>query len=472
MRGIDRTLPMLPNFSKSEVRGLPLYRVDQFLLSLRSYRGIPHFVAFLALALFTNTDSFAAETDRQPEDAPAFTLDLPVLDAPFNFAHGYSAPSMNQSLALSMDFYNTLHLGIARGLSESPRWARSLALIGADVLSLYLPPGIAWFHEEWHRAVLSSRNIASRNDVYDFKIFSTLIAVSHVRDEDLVRLKQDHPADLVRLSEVGIESQYEMNLALERDAFFFDTTPHNRLLLWLNVTNNIGYMFECTGKRGDEATASQNVYDGADITKRDFTGLDCSAWTYDLHRPDEPYTARGIHPSGVGINRYRSFSDLNAEEKDYLWQQSRLSLVNLLDPFLLGFNRFKGSSLFNEEPFYWNLNLRHHITSFGYSLEANVFLKQAQWNWLMIFHDYVSANRSMPGLEVQLLRKPLSFSEKSLFLSSRAMAWGQPKDQRFGAEMQAGALASVRLGRALTNQVDVYLDPNTSFVLGLEIPVK
>jgi hypothetical protein len=70
-------------------------------------------------------------------------------------------------------------------------------------LAFYVPPGEAWLHEEWHRAVLSHCGIASYNDTYKFRLFGGVVNVSHVRDEDLERLKREHPAEFVRLAAAG-----------------------------------------------------------------------------------------------------------------------------------------------------------------------------------------------------------------------------------------------------------------------------
>jgi len=70
--------------------------------------------------------------------------------------------------------------------------------------------------------------------------------------------------------------------------------------------------------------------EGTNILIRDFVGMDFTSWVYDLFRPNEPYTNRGIHPSGVGIKRYIKTSDLTKEEQSYLKLQGFLSLFNFI----------------------------------------------------------------------------------------------------------------------------------------------
>src|SRR5688572_24886583 len=122
--------------------------------------------------------------DGQASPARA-RLDLPLLDVPDNFAFGYRAPSMQQSLALTNSFYPLAHAGILRALSDHRLLSR-FAVLGFDLLATWLPPGEAWLHEEFHRAVMSSRGISSYNGTYDLELFAEIIAVSRVRDDDLV----------------------------------------------------------------------------------------------------------------------------------------------------------------------------------------------------------------------------------------------------------------------------------------------
>ncbi len=62
-------------------------------------------------------------------------------------------------------------------------------LIGvADEFTRALPPFYPWHHEEWHRAVMSQYDIGSYNDIYNIPYGESVVAVSHVEDDDLVRL--------------------------------------------------------------------------------------------------------------------------------------------------------------------------------------------------------------------------------------------------------------------------------------------
>jgi hypothetical protein len=64
----------------------------------------------------------------------------------------------------------------------------------------------------------------------------------------------------------------------------------------------VRYMWVCDSSGATTTTNSDNLNE-PDPLKRDIVGFDCDAWAYDLQRPDEPYEARGPHPTGVGIDR-------------------------------------------------------------------------------------------------------------------------------------------------------------------------
>lgn len=420
------------------------------------------------------TPVYANSAEYSP---PAF--DLPLLDAPYNFSSGYTAPSMRQSLLWTKDVYQFAHHELEQAFSTQPGW-RLAGTIGFDIVMTWMPLGDSWLHEEWHRAVLGRRGIKSYNDVYNLPVFSDSIAVSHVTDSDLEQLKLHHPAEYVRLSAAGIEAQYEFNLALETDMFFSGERNANGLLLWMNALNSIAYLDTCAGTDADTLTAEFNLQDGTNVPKRDFTGLDCTAWVYDLHRPNEPYGQRGVHPSGVGIDRYISWSDLSGAERSYLRRQRDLSLLNLIDPFL-----FKHDSIsVDDSALRWNATLRHHLTAFGYSIDANLFLHTPQIDTVLIIHNYRNRRHAFPGISVELQRLPIKTYAIPFNMSITASVWQQPQQQSFDTNKGAlGGQIAARFVYPLQAQWrtyietdwktagwvagNVYLDANTSLRAGL-----
>ncbi len=339
---------------------------------------------------------------------------------------------MQQSLAMTGAFYELSHEAVWNAFAKR-EWASRTAVALFDVattLILPLPFTDAWVHEEWHRAVLGRRGINSFDDVYRFRV-TEAIAVSHVRDEDLVRLKQDHPADQVRLQDAGIEGEAALVKRLEKDRFFNGSRAWHLPLYWFIKLGSQAYVGSGSSSDTNAETDRMNAEDGANVKKRDFTGHDFVGWMYDLSRPDEPYAARGIHPSGVGINRYRKPADLTPDELRFLHRQGQLQYVNLLDPNLIGIDAFHDV----------NVTAAHVLTSFGYTIDANVFLRGKR-NMFIVVHDYTNRERHFPGADIQLLGKAMTF---------RAAVWLQPEHQRFrDTHAMPGGLAGARIDRGRT----------------------
>lgn len=351
---------------------------------------------------------------------------------------------MKQSQALSEGFYLLSHGAIQARLAKNPR-AAVFATLGFDVLSLWLPLGSGWMHEEWHRAVMGVADIASHNGIYDFE-FSNVVAVTGVSDEQLIAHKRDQPANQVRLNSAGLEAQYELNLGLERKVFFYDVPAWITPVLWMNVANNIGYLHTCATDDANALTAEIVAREDTDVRERDFTGLDCTAWVYDLFRPTESYAARGTHPSGVGIDRYRDLQDLAKEEQRYLRRQRNLSLVNLADPFLFGRDHFIARNPRTKATVLWNANLRHHLTPFGYNLAINVFLRQSNRKLMATLHSFVNDETWAPGFDVHLLHHPWGGGYPPWAMTTQLAVWRQPAELAFRTtDLDTGGLAAVTI---------------------------
>lgn len=382
-------------------------------------------------------------------------LDLALLDAPYNTAESSKNwPSMQQATRLSASAYQLLHYGAGKVLEpyEERGFRRMLNILGFVVLDsviTYVPPFEAWSHEEYHRAVMGYRGISSYDDVNDLPFGAEVIAVSHVKDDDLVRLKRDHPADMVRLAAAGAEGQNQLTLALEKDSFFDDAPQYHDVVYWMGYAQNYFYVASGSDGSADEMADEMNAKED-EIPVRDFVGHDFTSWVYDLHRPDEPYEARGVHPSGNGLNRYRRYSDLTAGEKSYLRLQGRMYLLNFLDPHLVGVSAFPGAG------FDWNGSLRHDLTAFGAASSANLFYKKGPLNLFGTLYHYKNAEVGSFGVDLQLLKWALG---GGYLASARAMAWQQPKDLLYrSGDLQAGGLASMRL--------DVPLGPKELWLYG------
>jgi hypothetical protein len=250
----------------------------------------------------------------------------------------------------------------------------------------------------------------------------------------------------VRLGAAGIEGELLLARSLERARFFGGSTTYHLPTLWLAKVGAASYVASSVWRETDELTDEMNAADGARIDVRDFTGVDFSAWAYDLFRPDEPYAARGVHPSGVGIDRYVRASDLAPAERAYLRRQGALQLLNFLDPALVGVHEFTVRGAGGAPPLRLQLSAAHFLTSFGHTVDANLMARRGDAKLALSLHRYVYAGGALPGVEAELLDRPLTVASHRLALSPRAALWVQPADQRFHATgTRPGGLLALRV---------------------------
>ena len=377
------------------------------------------------------------------ENYPVY-LRFPLVDFPFVSHAPHDVPSMTQSLQLSQSAIMAAHGLLSTAMQSRAEPHESLwefsAILGVDFLFEMLPLGSTWVHEEWHRAVLGQYGLRSHNGVYNFDFASGDVPVDQVRDEDLIKIKTEHPADFVRLSSAGMEAESEMALAFERDIFFRDVLRRQQLEILLNHWRPLEYRDYCTQKAQDEDTDQSNLDEANSIRGRDFTGYDCTAWVYDMFRPDEPYIQRGTHPYGIGINRYRKLSDLTAAELKYLKRMASMGFINLIDPFILGLNGFSTPMGL------WNLTMRHHLTPFGYSLESNLFFRGDTLRTLVILRQYANHHQTRPGVQVEFIDLNLPPIMAGLQSDLWVAYWMQPHHLRFDeSRWDNGGLWGLRL---------------------------
>lgn len=357
-------------------------------------------------------------------DAIAHRIAIPLYDTPENSKLDFKNLTMNQSLLVTKSFYQFSHYSLQKFWPEESTESL-ISIIVFDTLSTWLPLSNAWLHEEWHRAVLNQYNIHSYNAVYDLEFFSDVISVNDINDDDLVFLKTNHPKDLIRLHAAGLEAQSQLNLSIEMDKFFDETKSFDYMLLWFNSINSLMYLNTCSTSEANSLTAGILKKESDNIKQRDFTGLDCNAWVYDLFRPDEPYTSRGTHPSGVGIDRYITYDDLTHKERNFLRKQYYLFFLNFLDPFLLSKDYFLWPDFLGQRKFIWNTNVQHYLNPFGYSINWNVFLKNDDHKFKFSLKNHFNYQTYFPGVSVSIFEKPLIFQKTKL--SAELSLWQQPK---------------------------------------------
>ncbi len=239
---------------------------------------------------------------------------------------------------------------------------------------------------------------------------------------------------MIRMSEVGIEGEYLLSNYMNKTAFF-NNSKSQTLIPLLITLNSSQYVQACATKDADDITNTSNKDEGANVNIRDLVGLDFLAWVYDLHRPNEPYESRGIHPSGVGINRYIKRSQLTHNELSYLKQQGYLQLINFLNPMLFFKNSFTLQEKENGDDTRANLYFNHWLSPFGYDISTTGLLHYNRHNYAFTLHNYANHNKWFPGVELETYNYPIGEGKLKhpIPVSARVMLWVQPKDQLFFA---------------------------------------
>ncbi len=381
-------------------------------------------------------------------DTVGLFLDFTIVDFPYqryatntrgNFFSGYANPSMSQSLTMSNNLYTSAHYGIKKIVKNKNEFLRILIgtgiAAGFDAFTFYVPFGYGWLHEEYHRAVLTRREINSFNDMNTFPFGQTTVSVRKISDEDLIRLSNNHTTDFIRLQTAGLEGQYHQIQTLQKNNFYYNQDLPHIPLYWLSTMTNIIYVNQsASADYSDKLIDKANQKEGSDISKRDFTGPDFTAWASALFNPDRPYEDRGIHPSGVGINRYIKASQLTNEEIRYLKRQGNLQWLNILSPHLIGFPKIKLKTT-ERGDYFGSFAVRHILTSFGSDISLDVFYQSPENNLFFSVHNFNNLNASFWGVEAAFIDKYL-LNEKIL-LSGRGMIWTQPKNQSFTTKISS-----------------------------------
>jgi hypothetical protein len=462
-------------------------------------RYLERILAVLAVSFLVANLASAQEA----VDKPALKLDFPLFDFPYQidtmdtagygFFGSYTSLSMDQSLALTMDAYSAMHFGMRKlydRLTIKPVWKNTIYIGGTAagilVSAFVLPFGYPWMQQEYTRSILSQFDINSRNEWYD--IFYSTAGVG-VTDGQLERFKAESPHDMIRMDEAGSEGYILFSDHLLRNVFFYDL---NNLSNW---TALIAAFLGGIGKQGVGIVADSFRADFIDdniktLYKRDggedsrkLYGQSSINWVYDLFRPDEPYSARGVHPSGSGIARYITWEQLSDDERQYLITQGWLSFLNILSPLYIGFNSFPLGKTGLE----WNAAVHHYLTSFGSDIPVQMFLKKKSFNMLFTYHSYTNYVSYFPAIEGELFEYPIQFTPKfGLLLSPRVMIGMQPKGQEFKTkEVEFLGLIGARVDFAVSKHIlpfidfsaktagwvagNEYLNPNVNVKLGVSL---
>ncbi len=419
-------------------------------------------------------------------------IPLTLVDVPEAVVSPQRAPTWEQALDLVGGLFRAGHLGIHAGFARlSTAWwsvlLETFSTTSFDwLMNMVLPP-VLWLHEEGHRAVMAVNGLPSKN------VANNLFyapgercdrgAVCGMTDDQIAAVKSRRAADWVRVQAAGMETELELMRRLERDAFFSEQPRALNIPISIILNGSVlAYRHACAEGSFGEADITR---ESPDMLRRDFTGPDCTGFVVDLFRPNEPFAARGPHPNGDGLRRFRLKSDLTDAERSYLIRVRNLGLLNIVDPALFGFPRFD-VVLGSGKRLSLGASLQHDLTAFGDAFGLSVLASYESWQGFATVRLYRNEALVLPGLTVALRRRALRVGSVTLIGSAQLDLWLQPRDFAYSTTVviPGGAVeaqlavpvggpfevfAALRAKSAGWRPVDPFLDAAFSGRLGVNV---
>lgn len=385
-------------------------------------------IGFLGIMLlFLTHHSFGQDTSCY-----RLRVSLPVADLPQNYTLPYYAPSMQQSLELSNDFYELGFWGIdALGdlifVPKEKKYSTGRK-IGNTIFKfavglgfskygseLPIPLGV-WGHEEFHRSVLGVNGISSKNGNWIFNRWDG--TVYGISDSTLTSLKDENINSLLYSYVAGVQYEIALSQKTTLNDFYKKRTLNKNALLLYNAWYVYDYFRFSTSASSDSVKVLAPPHESGNPTERDYAGADLTAWAFDMFNPDVPFTSRDSFPGGDGVNRRIGFSDLSPEARSFLKKQKNLSLLNFLNPSIFFINRIKINSDLS-----FNFFAQYAPTHFGNDVAAYFPVKYKRFDMLVDFHCYSNKTSSSFGMGAGLFN--FRFTEK--IESDFALnVWSQP----------------------------------------------
>lgn len=392
-------------------------------------------------------------------------LNVPVFELPQNIALPNNYPSMNQALEWSADMYELSFWGIdalgdklfiaktkpyTTGRRISNNVFKYLVGLGFSKYGSELPiPLGVWAHEEFHRSVLGVKDVSSINGNWLFSRWDG--TVYGVSDETLEDFKATEINQLLYSYTAGVQYEVLLNQTISvRDFYKQRTLPKTGLLLY-NAWYVYDYFRFSASSLSDSVKILAPPHESPDPFERDYAGADLTAWIYDMFNPSLPFTSRDAFPDGEGVNRRLGFSDLSAEEKDYLVKQKQLSLLNFLNPAIFFINRIK---INNDLSF--NFFAQYAPTHFGNDVAIYLPVKYKNFDLLVNVHNYHNFSGSGFGAGLGLFNYKLSEKIETDFTAS---FWNQPVSF-FETKNSSGGAVRITTNYLLTHTFSGFISVN------------
>lgn len=412
------------------------------------------------IALLTLVGSMKDVFSQPADSLINLRLQLNLYQFPENKFRYYS---MDQADAWANNFYETGFLGV-NTLSKmlfNPNKSKTRRLFHATsnyllgfAFSKYgsglpIPLG-EWQHEEYHRTVLGTMDIVSKNGMWLFHRWDG--TVYGVSDEALSSAKSTNLRNLLYAYVSGVQAENNSTQQNVMTDFYHRRKVYKNPLYLYNAWYVWNYFRFSTSAASDSVKVIAPRDENKNPHERDFAGADLSAWAYDMFKPGEPFDSREPFPNGEGVNRRIGFSDLPVEAQDYLKKQQNLSFLNFLNPAIFCINRISIGSAFSFTAF-----VQYAPTHFGNDISILAPFKLKNTNFLLGFHRYSNYQNTFPGVELGINEIKLN-PTGSVNLTAGLHAWKQPGNQGFFDEHGTpGGMLKVKLETKLSRTFGFFI---------------
>jgi hypothetical protein len=349
------------------------------------------FVCVFGIILFATDSSLMAENnDSIKGNGNNYSYPYIIQDSP---ARLFTMRQFNQDYLSS---YRYLSLALDKSFHPIIKYS-------IEGISMILVLGTL-SHEEGHRSILTAKNIGSISQPFYFSKRNGF--VDGVTDQTLKNLRDSDFADYIRLYTAGSESDYMLGNHEETLMAFGDETFRNLAVEYLIRKGFLIEYYLIGFFHYDVDGAEEN-----NELKRDIVGNDIYGTARHLFRPTMPFY------------RYTRFNDLTSQEKNYVYKMGYRSLLNLVNPNIVGI-----PAIVHTDNLRINFGMGHILCPFGDLTDENLWLVYNEFK----FHAYIREfqNRSnwfMAG-GISLLDYPI-ISRIQTCLTVHW--WKQPKDFDF-----------------------------------------
>ena len=371
--------------------------------------------SYITLLLFCVLVVNAASQNRSKDSLAVKEYSFLLIDSPAKLFTMRQANENCLSLyRLSMRQLNKIVI-----FKNKPIYLSNLLLQSAASL-IFIP----LTHEEGHRSILTYKGIGSISQPFINKDGAAY--VTGVKDIDLKTLRDTDLPNYIRLHTAGLESDYAMLL---RESSQMNWGQESMSILWteyfIRKVSLVTY-YAMGLLKIDAGIEEEN-----DELKRDIVGHDVYGAIRHLHRPN------------MEFKRYTDYNDLTNKEKRFVKRVGWRSLLNLVDPLLLGKTGFKLNSKCNG-----NFALGYGMVPFGDYIDEHFWLTTKSVNAHFYLRQYENKNTWFPALGADLYNISVA---QNIAIDAALHGWIQPKALAFAEN-------SGKLGTAidLTGKYRVY----------------